>query len=158
MKKITALLLLFLLQSSCLNKGEKLVIFQPKFSHVIDFYSGIRSDNASRMIVDLWHLDDSELDLDDAAFYWLFPTVKSEGDIQNLSPRLGQKDVEIFIKKPALNVNLNNSLARVARFYGFKMVNNRDGVNFERGLNFDARKKFYCSDEAKHRFRLRRVV
>jgi hypothetical protein len=126
-------------------------------SAIVDFYNGVASDNRGRTIVELHNQSLSELEQVHDYIQWLFP-LPERSAFNMAAPVLTDTDIRTFRLSLSLRQSLLASFSVMLRFYGFTILEGRDGPHVICGPEFASRAQLWLS-EGNHNFlRITRIL
>lgn len=88
---------------------------------IIEFYRGTAPDHRGRFLAEIQQWPDERLESVHDFIQWLFPLLEPS-PVNPLAPVLDEAAIDAFHASPELHGNLKASFARMAQFYGFKIL------------------------------------
>lgn len=125
-------------------------------SSLVAFYRGTARDQSGRLIAEVHHFSNRELERSHDYIQWLFPlSVRSQ--FNPTAPVLTEADVATFCSDPALCANFRKSLERILQFYGYEVVTN-DPVQIFESDEWGNRSVQWISDGNHNCLRITRIL
>lgn len=122
-------------------------------SSILHFLAGEGTDNRGRFLSDLWKKGNFFLETCHDYIQWMFP-LNEESQHNSKAPVLTKKEIAFIRSNKTIQKNMLKSLDVMLRFYGLE----RDGKKFQRGENFEKRRKWWITKNNHNFLRITRIL
>ena len=126
-------------------------------SEIIAFYLGDGKDSEGRNLVEILAFDNGELEFNHNYVQWLFPLAQKSAFNAD-APVLTDNDIATFKGNEKLRANMLVALNKMLTFYGFKLIQNDEGVAIVLSDTFNAQKENWVSLGNHNLLRLTRIL
>jgi Opioid growth factor receptor (OGFr) conserved region len=125
---------------------------------LINFYSGKSSDDAGRMIEDIWRFSFSELEETHDYIQWLFP-LRTRSAFNPDAPTLKSETITVFHADSNLRDRVRRSLEVMLTFYGLELdQSNPAQPVIQKSKSFPARSVSWLQPYDHNHLRLTRIL
>lgn len=122
-------------------------------SAILNYYSGIGTDDRGRSITEIFEQDDDWLEHTHDYIQWLFPLPEPSGSNAR-APILDAVTRETFLADPALRTRMGEALRRMLSFYGLR----EEAGSIVKGSNWNARKDNWFTMPTHNDLRITRIL
>ena len=124
---------------------------------LVAFYRDGATDDEGRTLAEILAWDDDRLEAVHDFIQWLFPLPEPSG-ANPTAPILHPLTIRIFQGSIAMRLRLRQSLERMLRFYGLRLVSGPSGIAVERAPNFAERAQNWLWPMNHNQLRLTRIL
>ncbi len=125
-------------------------------TRLLRFYAGSHPDDRGRLLRDILHWTDDELERIHDYIQWLFPLTERSG-FSVYAPILDAKAISEFRSRPELRRNVQASFRRMAAFYGLQ-TNNMSTLTVTRAAFFAKRSGNWITPSNHNHLRITRIL
>ena len=122
-------------------------------SSILRFLAGEGTDNRGRFLSNLWKKGNFFLETCHDYIQWMFP-LNEESQHNSKAPVLTKEEIAFIQSNETIQRNMLKSLDVMLRFYGLE----RDGKKFQRGKNFEKRRKWWITKNNHNFLRITRIL
>jgi hypothetical protein len=126
-------------------------------SGLLEFYSGVGTDDRGRYLREMLEWPDEELEPVHDYIQWLFPLTEPSA-FNPRAPLLSDAAIREFRRSAELRSNVLASFERMVRFYGFELAAAEEDCVIRRAANFSERAHVWLAPMNHNHLRITRIL